>query len=697
MKNKTLNEVRKAYLDFFESKQHTIVKSSATIPDNDPTLMFTVAGMVQFKDVLTGKEKRDYVRAASCQKCVRAGGKHNDLENVGYTARHHTFFEMLGNWSFGDYFKKEAIEWSYEFLTKVLGLDEDKLLATVYHTDEESYKIWKELTGWGDDKIIRIDTKDNFWEMGDTGPCGPCTEIFYDNGPDVWGGKPGTPEEDGDRYIEIWNNVFMEFERLEDGSLIPLPMKNVDTGMGLERISAILQGSYNNFEVDLFLNLIKDIEEKVGVKAEGDALFSCRIIADHLRCASFLIADGVLPSNEGRGYVLRRIMRRAMRHAHILGCKEPLMYKLFPALLKEMGEAYPELGRAESLIVQTLELEEKNFKRTLDKGLSMLSDESAKLPENGVLSGDIAFKLYDTYGFPMDLTQDILKAENKTVDVEGFEKSMEDQKEKARASWKGSGDAAKSKIWFDLKDKCGATDFLGYKTLSAEAKVLAVVEEDNNIYMITNQTPFYGESGGQVGDTGIIENDNFKAKVLDTTKEFGDLFIHHIEIIEGSVKEDNVVNMHVDKAHRDSVRANHSATHLVQKALQDILGNHVNQKGSYVTAERLRFDYSSPSALSKEDMIKVEKLVNEKIRENGEVVTKLMSSEEAFESGAMALFGEKYGDEVRVVSMISENDGFYSMELCGGTHVDRTGDIGCFKIISDSSVASGVRRIEAIT
>jgi len=701
----TLREVRKKYLDFFEKNGHTIVKSSATIPDNDPTLMFTNSGMVQFKDALLGNEKRDYTRCASAQKCVRAGGKHNDLDNVGYTARHHTFFEMMGNWSFNDYFKREAITLAYKFLTEELGLPADKLLATVYHTDEEAYSIWKEITGWGDDKIIRISTKDNFWEMGDTGPCGPCSEIFYDNGPEIWGGKPGTPEEDGDRYIEIWNLVFMQNQRIEDGSLKDLGLKNIDTGMGLERMTAILQGTHNNFEIDLFQNIIRDIEKLTGVKAEGDDLFSFRIIADHLRCSSFLIADGLLPSNEGRGYVLRRIMRRAMRHAHILGCKEPLMYKLVPSLLREMGEDYPELERAKSLIEQTLEIEEKNFKKTLDNGLKMLAEESSKLGESGVLSGEVAFKLYDTYGFPMDLTQDILKSEGKTVDTDGFEKAMEEQKEKARSSWKGSGDSGTNKVWYEIKEKCGATDFLGYKTLHAEANVLALVQDGKEIdsissgeaFIITNQTPFYGESGGQVGDIGSIENNNFKAEILDTKKEFGDLFIHHIKMLSGDIKVKDEVSMTVDKAHRNAVRANHSATHLLQKALREVLGGTVAQKGSSVNPNRLRFDFSYPTALTKEEILEVERKVNEKICENGKIVTELMPADQAFETGAMALFGEKYGDEVRVVSMVESENGFYSIELCGGTHADRTGDIGSIKILSDISVSAGVRRIEAIT
>ena len=692
-----LRDVRKTYLDFFEKRGHTIVRSSALVPDNDPTVMFTIAGMMQFKDVITGKEKRDYSRAVSSQRCLRAGGKHNDLDSVGYDARHHTFFEMLGNWSFNDYFKKETIAWAWEFLTEVLNIDPDKLLVTVYHTDDEAFNIWKEVTGWPDDKIIRIATSDNFWEMGDVGPCGSCSEIFYDHGEQYWGDKPGTPDEDGDRYIEIWNLVFMNQERIKDGSLVDLGLNNIDTGLGLERIAALLQGTNNNYETDLFLNLIADIEEKAGIKAEGDALISCRIIADHLRATSFLMADGVLPSNEGRGYVLRRIMRRAMRHAHILGCKEPLMYKLFPALLKEMGEDYPELERASSLITQTFELEEKNFKKTLDKGLAMLAEESAKLKDKGVLSGEVAFKLYDTYGFPMDLTEDILRSEDKTVDTDGFAKAMEAQKELARANWKGSGDAGTNKIWFEAKEKCGATDFLGYKTLHAEGEVLAVIEEGDNTYVITNQTPFYGESGGQSGDVGIIENDNFKAEVLDTTREFGDLFIHKVKVLKGEIKEGDTVNMSVDKEHRDAVKANHSATHLLQKALQEVVGDHVSQKGSNVDANRLRFDYSSPVALSQEDMLAVEQIVNAKIRENGEITTQLMSADEAFDSGAMALFGEKYGDEVRVVSMVEQEEGYYSIELCGGTHADRTGDVGVFKILSDSSVASGVRRIEAIT
>lgn len=710
---KTVNDIRDTFLNFFEGKGHEIVRSSSLVPHNDPTLMFVNAGMVQFKDVFTGKEKRDYTRAASSQKCVRAGGKHNDLENVGHTARHHTFFEMLGNFSFGDYFKEDAISYAWELLTKDFGLSKEKLLVTVYHTDDEAFNIWKKVTGFSDDKIIRIPTDDNFWSMGDTGPCGPCTEIFYDHGDHIWGGVPGSPEEDGDRYIEIWNNVFMQYEKHADGTRTELPSQSVDTGMGLERISAILQGVHSNYEIDLMQALIDQSAALTGVRADDENLWaSHRVIADHLRSSSFLIADGVLPSNEGRGYVLRRIMRRAMRHAHMLGTKEPMMYRMFPELLTQMGQAYPELDRAKELIIATLEQEETRFKRTLDKGLSLLSDESEKLSQGDELSGDVAFRLYDTYGFPLDLTQDVLKKQNISVDTDGFEAAMQKQKEEARKNWAGSGEAATEQIWFDVKEKVGSTEFLGYDRESSEAQVKALIHDGKEVselkagqegYVIFNQTPCYAESGGQVGDVGeVISETGLKASILDTKKKVGALFVHHVKVEESTITTGLNCKINIDERRRKAIKANHSATHLLHEALRRHLGKHVAQKGSLVSDERLRFDISQPTPLTAEDIKIVEEMVNERIRSNDAVSTRLQNLDDAIESGALAMFGEKYDEEVRVLSMggtevAEEGRNAFSVELCGGTHVDRTGDIGFFKIVGESAVAAGVRRIEAVT
>lgn len=710
---KTVNDIRHTFLNFFEGKGHEIVRSSSLVPHNDPTLMFTNAGMVQFKDVFTGKEKRDYTRAVSSQKCVRAGGKHNDLENVGHTARHHTFFEMLGNFSFGDYFKEDAISYAWELLTKDFGLSKEKLLVTVYHTDNEAFDIWKKVTGFSDDKIIRIATDDNFWSMGDTGPCGPCTEVFYDHGDHIWGGVPGSPEEDGDRYIEIWNNVFMQFEKHADGSRTDLPKQSVDTGMGLERMSAIIQGVHSNYEIDLMQALIDESAALTGVKADDkDFWASHRVIADHLRSSAFLIADGVLPSNEGRGYVLRRIMRRAMRHAHMLGAKDPMMYRMFPELLTQMGTDYPELGRAKELITATLQQEETRFKRTLDKGLSLLEDESSSLSDGDVLSGDIAFRLYDTYGFPLDLTQDVLKKQNISVDTDGFETAMQKQKEEARKNWSGSGEAATEQIWYDVKEKVGTTEFLGYDRTSTEAQVKALIFDGKEVselktgqegFVIFNQTPCYAESGGQVGDTGrIISEEGSKSTILDTKKKVGGLFVHQVRVEEKALTIGLNCKIQIDEKRRKAIKANHSATHLLHEALRRHLGKHVAQKGSLVTDERLRFDISQPTALTAQDIKSVEEEVNARIRANDPVSTRLQNLDDAIESGALAMFGEKYDEEVRVLSMggtetAEEGRNAFSVELCGGTHVERTGDIGFFKIVSESAVAAGVRRIEAVT
>jgi alanyl-tRNA synthetase len=705
------NEIRRSFLDYFAANGHEAVPSAPLVPYNDPTLMFTNAGMVPFKNVFTGLETRGVPRAASSQKCVRAGGKHNDLDNVGYTARHHTFFEMLGNFSFGDYFKEQAITHAWTLLTKEWGLPADKLIATVYHTDDEAFDLWRKIAGLPEERIIRIATSDNFWSMGDTGPCGPCSEIFFDHGDHIWGGPPGSPEEDGDRFIEIWNLVFMQFDQQADGTRTGLPKPSIDTGMGLERISAVMQGVHDNYDTDTFKALIAASENLTGVKAEGDTQASHRVIADHLRSTSFLLADGVLPSNEGRGYVLRRIMRRAMRHAHLLGAKDPLMHRLVPALVAEMGQAYPELGRAQPLIEETLQREEIQFRRTLTNGLRLLDEATQGLGEGDSLPGDTAFKLYDTFGFPYDLTEDALRARGIVVDKDGFDASMAQQKAAARAAWKGSGEAAAGEVWFDIAEREGATEFTGYTATNGEGKVVALVrngaevdvaEEGDEVIVLTNQTPFYGESGGQSGDTGVITGaDGLRLTVSDTSKPLGRLHAHQAKVESGTIRNGDTVHLNVDLERRDAIRANHSATHLLHAALRGRLGGHVTQKGSLVAADRFRFDFSHPTALTPEDIAAVEAEVNAEIRHNEPVTTRLMTPEDAINAGAMALFGEKYGDEVRVLSMGHANwqdsGHHYSVELCGGTHVAATGDIGVFRIVSESAVSSGVRRIEALT
>ena len=700
------NDIRATFLEYFARNGHTVVESSPLVPRNDPTLMFTNSGMVQFKNVFTGQEKRPYSRATSAQKSVRAGGKHNDLDNVGYTARHHTFFEMLGNFSFGDYFKEQAITHAWTLLTKDFGLPKDKLLVTVYHEDEDAANLWKKIAGLPDERIIRIKTSDNFWRMGDTGPCGPCSEIFYDHGPSIPGGPPGSPDEDGDRFIEIWNLVFMQYEEGPPGTRTPLPRPSIDTGMGLERFAAILQGKHDNYDTDTFRALIQASSEVVGQPIDGKFKTSHRVVADHLRSTSFLMADGVLPSNEGRGYVLRRIMRRAMRHAHMMGARDPVMWRLVPALIRQMGAAYPELGRAESLITETLRLEETRFKAMLDRGLGLLSEETGKLGEGQALAGDVAFKLYDTFGFPLDLTQDALREQGRAVDVVGFEAAMADQRKRARAAWAGSGEAATEKLWFELKETI-STEFLGYATESAEAEILAVVQDGKSVdsapvgasvAIVLNQTPFYGESGGQVGDHGVITGAGLRINVTDTQKKLGDLFIHLGTVVEGEAKPGIAVVAVVDHTRRTAIRAHHSATHLLHEALRHRMGNHVAQKGSLNAPDRLRFDVSQPTPIGRDDIAWVEAEVNARIRENTEVSTRLMTPDQAVAEGAMALFGEKYGEEVRVVAM-GAGDGSrnaYSIELCGGTHVKRTGDIGLFRIVSESAVSAGVRRIEAV-
>ncbi len=706
-----VNEIRATFLDYFAKAGHEIVPSSPLVPRNDPTLMFTNSGMVQFKNLFTGVEKRDYVRATTAQKCVRAGGKHNDLDNVGYTARHHTFFEMLGNFSFGDYFKEEAIFHAWTLITKEFGLDPKRLLVTVYADDDEAFGLWQKIAGLSDRKIIRIGTSDNFWQMGDTGPCGPCSEIFFDHGDHIWGGPPGSPEEDGDRFIEIWNLVFMQYEQVAGGDRSALPKPSIDTGMGLERVAAVLQGVHDNYDIDLFKALIRASVEATGVAAEGDARASHRVIADHLRASAFLIADGVLPSNEGRGYVLRRIMRRGMRHAHLLGARDPLMWRLVPALVGEMGRAYPELSRAEPLIVETMRLEETRFRKTLERGLGLLDEATGGFAEGDLLDGETAFKLYDTYGFPLDLTQDALRRRGIHVDISGFQDAMARQKAEARASWAGSGEAAASAIWFGIEERVGATEFLGYETETAEGTVSALalggveasaLEAGQDGAIVVNQTPFYAESGGQTGDTGIIQGDGFLFRVSDTRKEGNNLFVHVGRLEAGRVTVGDAVRLVVDGDRRGAIRANHSATHLLHEALREVLGDHVAQKGSQVTADRLRFDFSHPKPMTAEEIARVEEIANDVVLQNGEVSTRLLSVEDAIESGARALFGEKYGDEVRVVSMGRQNDGnragrSFSVELCGGTHVRRTGDIGVVSILVEAGVAAGVRRIEALT
>ncbi len=703
-----VNDIRKGFLDYFARNEHAVVASSPLVPRNDPTLMFTNAGMVQFKNVFTGLETRPYNRAVTAQKCVRAGGKHNDLDNVGYTARHHTFFEMLGNFSFGDYFKERAIELAWNLVTKEFGLPKERLLATVYVDDDDAFNLWKKIAGLPDSKILRIAGSDNFWAMGDTGPCGPCSEIFYDHGDHIPGGPPGSADQDGDRFIEIWNLVFMQFEQLEGGKRLELPRPSIDTGMGLERIAAVLQGTHDNYSIDLFATLIRAIAELTGVDSEGPQKASHRVIADHLRASSFLIADGVLPSNEGRGYVLRRIMRRAMRHAELLGAREPLMFKLVPALTREMGQAYPELLRAEALITETLKLEETRFRKTLERGLAILDEKSAGLKRGDMFDGDTAFTLYDTYGFPLDLTQDALRARGIGVDLASFDDAMERQREKARASWSGSGEAAQEAVWFSLREKLGATEFLGYETESAEGVVTALERDGKEVAelkagesgaVMVNQTPFYGESGGQVGDKGEMRREGVSALVTDTQKKAGDMFVHFVTVKQGTLKVGDPLLLEVDHARRAGIRQNHSATHLLHEALRLVLGDHVAQKGSMVAPDRLRFDFSHPKPISAEELSRVEDIANDIVLQNAPVTTRLMAQDDAIASGARALFGEKYGDEVRVVAMgePTGNTMGWSVELCGGTHVKRTGDIGMISVLGDSGVAAGVRRIEALT
>ena len=700
---KTLNQIRETFLKYFEKNDHRIVESSNLVPNNDPTLMFANSGMVQFKNVFTGLEKRDYQRATTSQKCVRAGGKHNDLENVGYTPRHHTFFEMLGNFSFGDYFKERAIELAWNLITKDFGLDKNRLYVTVFHEDDEAFNYWKKIAGFSDDKIIRIATSDNFWSMGETGPCGPCSEIFYDHGEHLKGGLPGSKDEDGDRFIEIWNLVFMQFEQVSKEKRISLPKPSVDTGMGLERIAALLQGTHDNYETDHFKKLISSTSEIVKVKPNEKNLSSFRVIADHLRASSFLIAEGVLPSNEGRGYVLRRIMRRGMRHSHLLGSKKPVFYNIFKTLVEEMKDNYPELQRAESLIKETLKMEEEKFLVLLDRGIKILNDEIAKIDK--VLPGDVAFKLYDTYGFPLDLTEDILKNKSLKIDHEKFQSLMKESRELAKKNWKGSGDSAIDDIWFGVREKLGATEFLGYETNQAEGVVLSLFKDNKEVdqlksgeegMIIVNQTPFYGESGGQVGDEGEIISGDFKFEVKDVQKKLGDLFVHYGNVKSGSIKLNSSVEMKINISRRDNIRAYHSATHLLHESLRRVLGEHVTQKGSLVEPERLRFDFSHMKPISADEITKIETYVNTMVEKKSDVKTRLMTPKEAVENGALALFGEKYGEEVRVLSMGDEESSYFSTELCGGTHVRNTGDIGKFKIVSQSSIAAGVRRVEAL-
>jgi alanyl-tRNA synthetase len=705
---KSLTDIRTTFLDYFKDRDHQVVASSPLVPRNDPSLLFTNAGMVQFKNVFTGQEKRSYVRAASSQKCVRAGGKHNDLDNVGYTARHLTFFEMLGNFSFGDYFKADAIHFAWELLTKDLGLPKERLSATVYVDDDEAFDLWKKVAGLPESKIIRIATSANFWSMGDTGPCGPCSEIFFDHGPSVPGGPPGSPDEDGDRFVEVWNLVFMQFEQHAGGTRTPLPKPSIDTGMGLERITTVLQGVHSVFETDLFRHLIAASSDLSGVASDGDEAASHRIIADHLRSSSFLIADGVMPSNEGRGYVLRRIMRRAMRHAHLLGTKDPLMYRLVPSLVAEMGAAYPELKRAEALVSETLKLEEIRFRDTLARGLKLLDEATASLSKGDRLAGDVAFKLYDTYGFPLDLTEDALRARGISVDTDGFNKAMAHQRAEARRAWAGSGEASTDTLWFSIREELGATEFLGYDTEDAEGTILAIVKDGarvesakagETVRILTNQTPFYAESGGQAGDQGAMSAKGAEGKVIDTEKKLGALHVHVVEIARGTLAVGDAVELKVDGERRRATRANHSATHLLHGALKRVLGPHVSQKGSLVAPDRLRFDFSHPKAVTPEELERIESQVNAIVRQNSDVSTRLMPTDKAIEAGAEALFGEKYGDEVRVLTMGDDPAATkpFSVELCGGTHVRRLGDIGLFTILAESAVASGVRRIDALT
>jgi len=703
MSNETLNEVRSAFLSYFNKNNHKIVDSSNLVPNNDPTLMFTNSGMVQFKNVFTGLEKRDYKKATTSQKCVRAGGKHNDLENVGYTPRHHTFFEMLGNFSFGDYFKDTAIELAWNLITKEFGISKSKLSVSVYSEDEEAYNFWKKIAGLSSDKIYKISTSDNFWSMGDLGPCGPCSEIFFDHGDHLEGGPPGSKNQEGDRFIEIWNLVFMQYEQVSKDKRINLPKPSVDTGMGLERTSALLQGTHDNYQTDHFTKLINSASETLKVKVGKDNLASFRVIADHLRSCSFLIAEGVLPSNEGRGYVLRRIMRRGMRHSHLLGTKEPIFYKIVQTLIEEMSVFYPELKRAEALIVETLKMEEEKFLVLLERGMNILNDEIKNI--DITLPGDIAFKLYDTYGFPLDLTQDILKSKSLKVDISSFEELMNKRKQEAKKNWKGSGDSAIENIWFSIREKLGPTDFLGYETNKSQGVILGIIksgvevdslsEKDKGI-IITNQTPFYGESGGQIGDTGLLFNSDSKFSVSDTQKKLGDLHIHIGQLIKGKIKKGDSVNLEIDTDRRANIRANHSATHLLNEALRRVLGKHVTQKGSFVGPERLRFDFSHMKPINEDEKNKIETYVNTMVETKSEVKTRLMTPKRAVDNGAIALFGEKYGDEVRVLSMGKDNNNYFSIELCGGTHVKNTSEIGKFKIINQSSIAAGVRRVEAL-
>jgi len=703
MVDKTLNEIRSTFLKYFEKNNHQIVESSNLVPNNDPTLMFANSGMVQFKNVFTGLEKRAYNKATTSQKCVRAGGKHNDLENVGYTSRHHTFFEMLGNFSFGDYFKEQAISYAWNLITKDFGIDKSRLYVTVFHEDDVAFNFWKKIAGLNDDRIIRITTSDNFWSMGETGPCGPCSEIFYDHGDHIKGGLPGSRDEDGDRFIEIWNLVFMQYEQLSKDKRIDLPKPSVDTGMGLERVAALLQGTHDNYETDHFKKIIQSTSNAVSKKVDKSNLSSFRVIADHLRASSFLIAEGVLPSNEGRGYVLRRIMRRGMRHSHLLGSKKPIFYNIFQTLLEEMSSSYPELDRAQSLIKETLKMEEEKFLVLLDRGIKILNEEISKIDK--ILPGEVAFKLYDTYGFPLDLTEDILKNKLLKIDNKKFQFLMKESKELAKKNWKGSGDISVDKIWFGIKERLGATDFLGYTSNKAEGIITLLIKDNKEIkklskddegIIITNQTPFYGESGGQVGDTGTISNDNFQFDVTDVQKKLGDLFVHYGKVKKGSIKINDNIKLKIDVERRNNIRAYHSATHLLHESLRRVLGKHVAQKGSLVESERLRFDFSHMKVISSDEIKKVEAYVNSMVESKSEVKTRIMTPKEAVNNGALALFGEKYGDEVRVLSMGNEKDNYFSTELCGGTHVKNVGDIGKFKIISQSSIAAGVRRIDAL-
>ena len=703
MPNNTLNDIRKTFLEYFKKNGHEIVGSSNLVPNNDPTLMFANSGMVQFKNVFTGLEKRNYQRATTSQKCVRAGGKHNDLENVGYTPRHHTFFEMLGNFSFGDYFKERAIELAWNLITKDFGIDKNKLYFTVFNEDDEAFNLWKKITGFGDDRIIKISTSDNFWSMGETGPCGPCSEIFYDHGDQLSGGLPGTKEQDGDRYIEIWNLVFMQFEQISKNKRINLPKPSVDTGMGLERITALLQGTHDNYKSDHFKKLIESISDTVKVKADENNIASFRVIADHLRASSFLLAEGVLPSNEGRGYVLRRIMRRGMRHSHLLGSKDPVFHNIFKSLLDEMSNSYPELDRAQSLIKETLKMEEEKFLVLLERGMKILDEEISKIDK--VLPGEVAFKLYDTYGFPLDLTEDILKNKSLKIDNNKFQSLMQESKELAKKNWKGSGDAAVDEIWFDIKDKVGATEFLGYEKIQSEGVILKLIKNNKEVdslktgekgMIVVNQTPFYGESGGQLGDIGKINSGNNSFTVNDVQKKLGNLFVHYGVMHGGSLKVGESVELKIDSARRENIKAYHSATHLLHESLRRTLGKHVMQKGSLVAPDRLRFDFSHMKPISNDEMLKIEEIANEIVNKKSDVITRIMTPEEGIEHGALALFGEKYGDEVRVVFMGDEGNKYFSTELCGGTHVKNTGDVGKLKVISQSSIAAGVRRIEAL-